>query len=386
MNIETVKGFKDFTGEDAKIREEVRKILVDTFEQYGFEPAETPVIEYEEFVRGENVNDEAVSDIYKLIDKGNRKLALRYEFTFQLKRLMIGKKLPYKRYCIGPVFRDEPTTGNRFRQFVQCDIDTVGSTVKEEAEVLAVVNRVLTNLGIDFVIYINNKKLLNEILEGENIEKMNWENVIKEIDKMDKIDKKIIYNNLKQYNAENLIEVFEKPIEFFKKYESYKEIEELIKYCDYYGININFLPSLARGLSYYNGSIYEIKTKEMKESITGGGSFMFNGIQSTGISFGLDRLSKLAKIENKKEEIMIISIAQDEQAINITESLRKIGKDIIFSSEKISKALDYANAKKIEKVMIIGEDEIKKKKVKIKDMKSGNEKFVSIKDLIKKLK
>ena len=83
---------------------------------------------------------------------------------------------------------------------------------------------------------------------------------------------------------------------------------------------------------------------------------------------------------------MIISIAQDEQAINITESLRKIGKDIIFSSEKISKALDYANAKKIEKVMIIGEDEIKKKKVKIKDMKSGNEKFVSIKDLIKKLK
>ena len=386
MNIETVKGFKDFTGEDAKIREEVRKILVDTFEQYGFEPAETPVIEYEEFVRGENVNDEAVSDIYKLIDKGNRKLALRYEFTFQLKRLMIGKKLPYKRYCIGPVFRDEPTTGNRFRQFVQCDIDTVGSTVKEEAEVLAVVNRVLTNLGIDFVIYINNKKLLNEILEGENIEKMNWENVIKEIDKMDKMDKKIIYNNLKQYNAENLIEVFEKPIEFFKKYESYKEIEELIKYCDYYGININFLPSLARGLSYYNGSIYEIKTKEMKESITGGGSFMFNGIQSTGISFGLDRLSKLAKIENKKEEIMIISIAQDEQAINITESLRKIGKDIIFSSEKISKALDYANAKKIEKVMIIGEDEIKKKKVKIKDMKSGNEKFVSIKDLIKKLK
>jgi len=386
MNIETVKGFKDFTGEDAKIREEVRKILVDTFEQYGFEPAETPVIEYEEFVRGENVNDEAVSDIYKLIDKGNRKLALRYEFTFQLKRLMIGKKLPYKRYCIGPVFRDEPTTGNRFRQFVQCDIDTVGSTVKEEAEVLAVVNRVLTNLGIDFVIYINNKKLLNEILEGENIEKMNWENVIKEIDKMDKMDKKIIYNNLKQYNAENLIEVFEKPIEFFKKYESYKEIEELIKYCDYYGININFLPSLARGLSYYNGSIYEIKTKEMKESITGGGSFMFNGIQSTGISFGLDRLSKLAKIENKKEEIMIISIAQDEQAINISESLRKIGKDIIFSSEKISKALDYANAKKIEKVMIIGEDEIKKKKVKIKDMKSGNEKFVSIKDLIKKLK
>src|SRR3989304_4553316 len=106
-----------------KKKQEKKKILVENFEKYGFEPAETPMIEAEEFVRGENANDEAVSDIYKLEDKGKRKLALRYEFTFQLKRLMQNKKLPYKRYEIGPVFRNEPVSANRLRQFTQADID-----------------------------------------------------------------------------------------------------------------------------------------------------------------------------------------------------------------------------------------------------------------------
>jgi len=128
--IETVKGFKDFTGEEAEKREEIRKILVECFENYGFEPAETPIVEYKEFVKGENVTDEAVSDIFKLQDKGKRDLALRYEFTFQLKRLMLGRKLPYKRYSIGPVFRDEPVSGNRMRQFTQCDVDIVGAETK----------------------------------------------------------------------------------------------------------------------------------------------------------------------------------------------------------------------------------------------------------------
>ena len=86
--ISKVKGFNDYTGEDAIKRAEIKKILVDTFEKYNFEPAETPIVEYEEFVRGDNIQDEAVSDIFKLQDKGKRKLALRYEFTFQLKRLM----------------------------------------------------------------------------------------------------------------------------------------------------------------------------------------------------------------------------------------------------------------------------------------------------------
>src|SRR3989344_2992231 len=162
---ETVKGFKDYSGEDAVKRVEIKKIIEETFQLYNFQPAETPIIEYEEFVKSGNENDEAVSDIFKLEDRGKRKLALRYELTFQLKRLMQNKKLPYRRYQIGEVFRDEPVSSNRLRQFTQCDVDVIGSTVKDEAEILFLTKEIMDRLGIKFVIYINNRKLLNEILE-----------------------------------------------------------------------------------------------------------------------------------------------------------------------------------------------------------------------------
>ncbi len=376
--IDLVKGFKDFSGEEAEKRAEIKKILINIFEKYGFEPAETPIIEYAEFVRGENVNDEAVSDIFRLKDKGKRNLALRYEFTFQLKRLAKNEKLPYKRYQIGEVFRDEPISSNRFRQFTQCDVDIVGSTIKDEAEILSVVKRVLDKLGIKFTIYFNNRKLLNEILQEQGIKQK--ERVIREIDKLDKLSEKEVKNNLKKFNAEKVLAIFKKPESYFKKYKAYSEIEELKKYCKYYNINIKFQPSLARGLSYYNGSVFEIKTSKMKETICGGGSFMFNNIQSTGISFGLDRLAKIAKIKNKKEKIMIISIRQDKEAIKIAEKLRNKEKICLIYYGKPSKALTYANSKRIDKVIFMGNEEIKKKKFKVRDMKSGKERFVTEKD------
>src|SRR3989338_2768568 len=255
--MESIKGFKDYTGEEAKKRAEIKKILVETFEKYGFEPAETPVIEAEEFVRGENANDEAVSDIYTLEDKGKRKLALRYEFTFQLKRLMQNKKLPYKRYQLGEVFRDEPVSSNRFRQFVQSDIDIIGSTIKDEAEILALTKEVLERLGIKFVIYIGNRKLLNELLEQYEIDLKNREFVLREVDKLDKLSEKEVKENLKKYRAEKILSVLNGKESSFKIYKSYEEIKELKKYCKYYNIDVKFLPSLARGLSYYNGNVFE---------------------------------------------------------------------------------------------------------------------------------
>src|SRR4030042_6720050 len=164
MNTDTVKGFKDYTGEEAEKREEIRKILIGVFEKYGFEPAETPIIEYEEFVTGDNEKDEAVSDIFRLQDKGKRKLALRYERTFQLKRIMNNKKLPYKRYQIGAVFRDEPVSPNRFRQFMSCDADVIGSSVKDEAEVFSMIKEIMNQIDVKYTIYVNNRKLMNEIL------------------------------------------------------------------------------------------------------------------------------------------------------------------------------------------------------------------------------
>ena len=375
--MELIKGFKDYIGEEAKKRSEIKKILVETFEKYGFEPAETPVIEAEEFVRGENANDEAVSDIYKLEDKGKRKLALRYEFTFQLKRLMRNKKLPFKRYQIGEVFRDEPVSSNRFRQFVQCDIDTIGSAIKDDAEIIALTKEILGKLGIKFKIYIGNRALLNEILEELGV-KLNQNQVLREIDKLDKLSEAEIKSNLKKYKAENFVNILKKPEKYFEKYKNYEDVSELKKCCKYYGVDFVFQPSLVRGLSYYNKNVFEIKTPEAKETIVGGGSYIFNGIQSTGISFGLDRLSSLAKIDYEKEKYLVISLDKDKEAINIVKKLREKNKMVNLFYGKPSKALEYANSYKFSKVIFVGEKEIKNKKFMVKDMESGRETTLKI--------
>ena len=376
---EKVKGFNDYTGEDAEKRAFIKKLLIETFEKYGFQPAETPIIEYEKVVKGDNVNDGAISDIFKLRDKGKRNLALRYEFTFQLKRLMQNKKLPYKRYQIGPVFRDEPVSANRFRQLTQCDVDCIGSNEKSEAEILAIVKTVLSSLGIKFEINVNNRELLNEIFQEQGIK--NKEAVLREIDKLDKLSEKEIKSNLKKYKAENILK---KPEAYFEKYAMYTEIKKLKQYCKLYNVNINFQANLARGLSYYNGNVFEVKVNGMAETLCGGGSYMFNKIQSTGISFGLERLSSLIKVKSNKEKYLIASLNQDKESIKIANMLRKQNKETNIYYGKPSKALEYANAYNINNVIFVGAEEIKKKKFKIKDMETGKEKYVTFEKRTKK--
>lgn len=378
--MKTVKGFNDWTGEEAEKREKITEILKKNFRLYGFEPAETPIIEKEKFVKKDS-EDEAISDVYSLKDKGNRKLALRYEFTFQLERISRNKKIPYKRYQIGQVFRDEPTKKNRFRQFTQCDVDIVGSSKKEEAEILKLTKRILDELKIDFRIYINNRRLLNEILEYEGIKKK--EEVIRIIDKLDKKEKEKIAKELKKYDAKSILKIFKNEEEYFKKYKAYKEIGELKKYCKKFGVKVKFLPSLARGLSYYNGSIFEIKS-DIKETIVGGGSFNVANKQATGISFGLERLTKLANIDIDKNNVLIISINQENEAVELAEKLRdkKIICEIYYN--KVSKGLEYANSKNIDYVVFVGKKELPK--FKLKNMTSGKEDLLKEEDLIEKIK
>ncbi len=381
MTTEITKGFRDFTGDEAVKRAEIRKILAETFEKYGFEPAETPIIEPEEFVKGENANDEAVSDIFKLQDKGKRKLALRYEFTFQLRRLMKNKKLPYKRYQIGEVFRDEPISANRFRQFTQCDIDTIGSTIKDEAEILSVSNEVLEKLGIKPIILINNRALLNEILGDNNIKEKDKTNILREIDKYDKLPEKEVRENLKKYKAEKILALLKKGEKYFERFDSYREIIELMKYCRLYRIRVFFSPTLIRGLSYYNKNVFEIKAKGIKETIIAGGSYKFNNVQCTGVAFGLDRIAMLAKIKSDKGKILVISLGKDKETVELAEKLRKSGKIASIYYGKPSKALEFANSYKYNQIIFVGEKEVKAKKFKVKDMKTGKEKYININDL-----
>lgn len=382
MTSETVKGFRDYIGEEAEKREEIRKIIVSNFSKYGFEPAETPIIEYEEFVKGENSGDEAVSDIFKLRDKGERNLALRYEFTFQLKRIAKNKKLPYKRYQIGEVFRDEPVSSTRFRQFTQCDVDVIGSTIKDEAEILALTSETLIDLGLEPVILINSRKLLNEILEDNKIKESNKNQVLREIDKYDKLEEKEIKANLKKLGAEKIFDCLKKGEKYFSQFEGYKDVISLMEYCKAYGVEVKFSPSVVRGLSYYNGNVFEIKVKNgkeiSKETIVGGGSYMIDQFQATGLSFGLERLCILAKNKFEREKWLVVSLDQDREAIKLAQKLRKSGKIVNISYGKPSKALDYANSYNIRNVVFVGEKEVKAKKFNVKDMKSGKESALKI--------
>lgn len=370
-----VKGFKDKIGKEGEKAIFIQELAKQVFEKYNYNYIETPIIESEKFVRGENTNDEAVSDIFKLQDRAKRKLALRYELTFQLKRVFTNQKLPYKRFQIGPVFRDEPTTGNRLKQFTQCDIDIIGAKIKDQAELLSAFSEILNSLKVEYEIFVNNRKLLNRILEELKIKKK--EEAIRELDKIDKLTEKEVKENLKNFGAEKLIEILKQPIEKFKQYEEFKEIEELINYCKMYGVKITFSLSLARGLSYYTGNVFEIKSK-IKETICGGGTYEIKGIESTGISFSIERMMAVTNVLIDIEKILVVSLNKDKKAIDISKILRAQGKNASVFFGKPSKALEYANSYGIKKVLFVGEKEIEKKKYKIKNMQTGKEVIVEI--------
>ena len=376
---ESIKGFKDYSGEEAQKRAEIKKIIVETFEAYGFEPAETPIVEQESFViEDASQGDEAISDVFKLKDKGKRNLALRYEFTFQLKRLMRNKKLPYKRYQIGEVFRDEPVTKNRLRQFTQADVDVIGSGVRNEAEILAMADKLLRKLGVVPIVLINNRRLLNEILDDIKVKEKDRLQVLREIDKYGKLDEKQIRKNLKKFKAEKIIDALKQGEEYFNKFVGYKQIIALMEYCKLYNLKVLFSPTVIRGLSYYNGNVFEIKTRGIRETLIAGGSYMFNNVQSTGISFGVERLSSIAKLKVEKDKTLIVSLEQDKEAINVAEKLRGKKQIVSIFYGKPSKALDYANAYGFGKVVFVGSKEVKAKRFKIKDMKSGKETILKI--------
>lgn len=374
---ELVKGFKDKVGAAAKKAAFIREVAKQTFEKYNYEEAETPIIEYEKFVKGStDAGDDAISEVFTLKDKGKRNLALRYEFTFQLKRIAKNQKLPFKRFQIGPVFRDEPISANRVRQFTQCDVDIVGAKIKDEAELLAVTSDILKALKINATIYVNNKKLLNEILTKEGIKK-NQIKIIRTLDKLDKLPEKEVKKELKKLKAEKLLEIVKQPETFFKQYEAYKEIEELKTYAKLYGVNIIFAPTLARGLSYYIGNVFEIKS-QIKETICAGGTYMVGDNIASGISFSIERLMAVTNILINIDKILVASINEDEKAMQIAKQLRKQGKNASVFFGKPAKAFDYAKAYGIKKILFVGKKETETKKFKLRNIDTGKEVTVTI--------
>lgn len=404
IEIDTVKGFRDFLPPESLKREAVQKIIEKHFKLYGFIPIETPAIEFDELMKPDLLEseqeDEAVSNRFKLKDRAGRNLGLRYEFTFQLARILKQNsdiKMPFRRYQIGPVFRDEPTSPDRYRQFVQCDIDIIGdASINADAECLSCVSTILRELKIDCDIQINNKKLLSAIIESCEISET--KKVMKELDKIEKIGEDAVKTNLRAYADSNkiltLFKLMEKPLSFFEEnaFEGVSELSELERQCKKYNLIVKFNPFLARGLGYYTGNIFEVKESE-KGSIAGGGrydktvgKYLKREIPAVGISFGLERVCAIAKITPEPiPKIMVVSIEREAEALKLIKQLRKSGISCIMSDNNLGKALEYADACSIPYVIFVGEEEIEKKKIKLKNMKSGKEEFLSEKQILNRL-
>lgn len=407
IEIDTIKGFGDYLPPDSLKRAKMKQIIEKNFRLFGFLPIETPLLEYDELMKSGNDEDEAVSDRYKLVDKGGRNLGLRYEFTFQLARILKQNpnlKLPFRRYQIGENFRDEPIRSGRTRQFTQCDVDVIGdSSPNAEMDCIAAVGSALREMNIETTILINNRKLLNAIIESVSAEAN--QQILRELDKLEKVGQDQVKIALKKYMSTNqvitLFKLLEKDLKFFREnaFAGADELEDLLDLCKQYGVSALFVPTMVRGFAYYTGNIFEAVIDGTKTAIAGGGrydktvgKYLWKDIPAVGFSFSLEALLGLCGEQLNSIDIdmtpraAIISISQDFESIKLAKKLRKEGISCIIEFEKIGKALEYADAWQIPFVIFVGEEEVGKKKYKLKEMKKGVESLLSEAQLIKKLK
>jgi histidyl-tRNA synthetase len=419
MTLQLPKGTRDFNQEEMIARNKIVDALRETFERYSYSPLETPAFERYDVLSSKYAGgSEILKETFKFTDQGKRGLGLRYDLTVPLARfigLNPNIKLPFKRYQIGEVFRDGPVEKARYRQFSQCDVDIVGNkSMSADAEIIMLVSRAFKKLNLDVVIKINNRKLLNDLLLKSGIDKEKLETVILTIDKLDKFgldsvkkelkDKKINEKTINQIiklinikgNNKEKIDKIKKPV---KDSEGISEINELISLLKILKINVEFDVSLSRGLTDYTGTVIEVylKKSNVKSSVCAGGrydnmigSFLGkNEFPAVGISFGLDRIYD-AFIEKNSDgkktvaDVFIVPINTFKDSLKIAEELRNenVNVDIDLAGKGPSKNLKYANTLGIPYVLFIGEEELKKGKVKLKDMASGKEQLMNAQELV----
>ena len=412
------KGTRDFFGEEKSIRDYLFSILKKNFEIFGFNALDTPAIErYDVLASKYAGGSEILKETFKLKDQGDRDLALRYDLTVPLARFISMNrqlKLPFKRYQIGNVWRDGPIKLGRYREFIQCDVDTIGSkSIIADAEILSLANKIFNELNLKYKLLINNRKLLDDVLIKAGVKLGDLTKTILILDKIDKFQSEIIKGELRAFTDPKTIENifsyiklnFSELKEEFKDTEGYKELEQAFEYLKKFNVrNFEFSLRLARGLNYYTGTVFEafLVDSEIKSSIAGGGRYdrMINDFTqdkekkfyAVGISFGLDVLSEAIKLRKEKfnnnlKTVFIISINKEKEALELTNFLRenKIRTEIDLMSRNVSKNLEYVNSLGFEYVIFIGDDEVKSNKFKLRDMKSGKEELLNKNELILRL-
>jgi histidyl-tRNA synthetase len=424
MKMQTAKGVSDTPPEEKIIKNQVLSTLTQVFELYGFAPLETPVIERFDTLAaksGSGEDSDALKETFKLTDQGKRKLGLRFEFTTSLARYVamnFNIKMPFKRYEFGPVFRDGPIKLGRYRQFWQCDADTIGtSSMLADAECVAILSTAFNKLDFKFEIKVNNRKILNGIMNQAGIK--DQKEALISIDKLDKIGKEGVAKELKErgYKEPQIDKLFDlilgkvtlaslkKKITDEEGKEGLVELTELFSYVKKMGVKeAIFDISLARGQAYYTGTVIEafLKKSKITSSIAGGGRYddMIGGymggnriVPAVGISFGIAPIMDALKMQQDLKtktlaRVFVLPINALEESLEIVQELRNAGinTDISLGKKGVSKNLQYAAALGIPYVVIFGEKELAQKKVMLRNMESGKETLLSLKDVIKKLK
>ena len=406
---------RDFLPEDVRRREHVIGIIKRVYERYGFEPLETPAVENIETLLGK-YGEEGNQLIFKILKRGEHEatgqadLALRYDLTVPLARVVAQyqSKLPrlFKRYQIQPVWRADRPARGRFREFYQCDVDSLGSrSPAVEAELCAAMSDALTELGFnDFVIRINHRELLTSILTRAGVGAHQHGDTLIALDKLDKIgpegvDGELANRGIEEQARNALLQVFLPPtsrdrVASFVTGDEAGEaavanldaITTLAEQTSAGG-KVTFDPSLARGLSYYTGAIMEINVADLAGSLGGGGRYdnlvgMFLGqnIPACGFSLGLERILVVMTERNMfpptlattPADVMIATFdaAGAGAAMRLAAILRREGLRVLVypDAEKIGKQIKYADSRGIPLVALLGENEIKDDTVTVKNL------------------
>ena len=434
--VKVVKGARDFLPFQMAIRDKAFKIITDVFKKHGAVEIDTPVFELKETLMGKYGEDSKL--IYDLNDQGGELLSLRYDLTVPFARFMAVNNLPsIKRYHIGKVYRrDNPQMSRgRYREFYQCDFDIAGPNYGKmipEADVIKVVVEILTQLPVGgFNIKLNHRLLLDAIVNISGIKDDLYKTVCSSVDKLDKeewatVKKELIEKGITEEQSEKLwtfVQLKDKPKVLLEKLNAnndllsnqkgktaleemailfeYLEITGTEKYC-------TFDLSLARGLDYYTGLIYETVLTDTDKvgSISGGGRYdnlvgMFSGkqIPAVGVSIGIERIFNIleekykdsAEIRSVETEVFVASIGKNmtKERLKVLNELwdNEIKAEILYNENpRMDKQMDYVLNNRIPFMIFIGENELKENKLKIKCMANSIEKMIERDRLIEEIK
>jgi len=417
MKFQPLKGTRDFLPDEAEKMQKMIDTVRSVFEKYGFEPLFTPVLESFELLSAKGGLGEGVKDeIYYFKDKSDRELGLRFDLTMPLARVVASNpqlQKPIKRYVIDRVWRYDNPQKLRDREFWQADIDVVGSkSLLADVECLAAICESLEKLGLkNFYIRLNNRKLLQGIFENF-LDKNKISDAFRAIDKLDKIGIDDVKRELdnKKIDSKKVLDAIKisgsnKEIlkSLKKKYgenESVEELEKLLSYAESFGIEnkLKIDLSLVRGLDYYTSVVFEVYVGA-GVSCGGGGRYdnLIKNISgfdmpATGISLGLSRLFEFMKEKNLEErKSVFVARVNDDVLGDVVGIIQKLrDKGIVCRMElmerNLSKQLEYANKIGASYVIVIGPEEVQKKKYKLKDMRKKSEKEMALEQIVKQLK